>query len=70
MVSEKDHEPKWWDYIKEVHSECFGFISEACSRIAQKKLGLDHVAVEKCVNDSFDSPNHMTSDNKILKEMS
>lgn len=21
-------EPKWWDYIKEVHSECFGFISE------------------------------------------
>lgn len=20
-------EAKWWDYIKEVHSECFGFIS-------------------------------------------
>lgn len=34
-------EPKWWDYIKEVHSMCFGFISEDCSENAHKRLNLD-----------------------------
>ena len=70
MVKENDHEPKWWDYVKQVHSECFGFISKQCSLIAQKDIGIDSTKVEKCVNDSFDTSNHKLSDNAILKEMS
>lgn len=34
-------ETRWWDYIKEVHSECFGFISEDCSKNAHNRLNLD-----------------------------
>ena len=70
MVKEDNHEPKWWDYVKEVHSQCFGFISESCSLIAQKKIGIDHAKVDKCVKDSFETSNHQQSDNVILKEMS
>ena len=44
ILSAKNHEPKWWSYIHEVHAECFGFISEACSKNAHKKLNLDFEA--------------------------
>lgn len=30
-LSKKGEVSKWFDYIKEVHSECFDFISEKCS---------------------------------------
>ena len=54
--------------MKEVHSECYGFISEACSRNAHKKLGLSYEETESCVNSSFDGSNHDLSDNHILKD--
>jgi hypothetical protein len=62
------NEPLWWDYIKEVHSECFGFISKSCSKNAHSVLGLDFAATEKCVEESFDSSDHATADNKVLRE--
>jgi len=52
--------------MKEVHSECFGFISRACSRNAHEKLKLDFVETEKCVDESFLGSNHATADNQIL----
>ena len=66
-LQEIGHEPKWWDYIKEVHKECFGFISEECSKNAHKRLKLDFDATEKCVNDSFMSVDHTISGNTLLE---
>lgn len=56
--------------MKEVHSECFGFISRACSRNAHQKLELDFAETETCVEESFLGKNHATSDNTILRDNS
>ena len=52
--------------MKEVHSMCFGFISEECSENAHKKLKLDFAATLKCVDDSFLGVDHGVADNNIL----
>lgn len=31
-LKSRGHEARWWDYMKFVHQECFGFISEECSQ--------------------------------------
>lgn len=64
----QNKEPKWWDYMKEVHAECFGFISRACSRNAHEKLELDFAATEKCVDESFLGANKSTADNLVLQD--
>lgn len=38
-LAKEGKEALWWDYMKTVHSECFGFVSEACSRNAHKEIG-------------------------------
>ena len=54
--------------MKEVHSECFGFISRACSKNAHAKLKLDFAETERCVDESFLSSNRATANNLILQE--
>lgn len=66
-LSKLNQEPKWWDYIKEVHSECFGFISRACSKNAHEKLKLDFEATEKCVDESFLGSNRAMVDNLVMQ---
>ena len=44
---------KWWHYIKNVHNECYGEVSEACSQLAHKWGGIDYEVTKKCVEDSF-----------------
>ena len=61
-----NQEPLWWDYMKAVHSECFGFISEDCSENAHKKLNLDFAATQQCVEESFLGPDPKYADNNIL----
>ena len=51
-----------------MHSECFGFISDTCSKNAHKTLGLDFEATKKCVNESFLGPDHSQADNTIMKD--
>ena len=46
-------EARWWDCIKEVHSECFGFISESCSKRAHELRKFDWEETQKCVKESF-----------------
>ena len=58
---------KWFDYIKEVHSECFDFISEKCSENAHNALGLDFTTTKKCVNSSFLGKDHSKEENTIMK---
>ena len=60
----------WWDYMAEVHSECFGFISKACSRNAHQRVGLDFAKTEACVEESFFGPDHSTADNSFLRDNS
>ena len=67
-MSQAGNEPKWWDYIKEVHMECFGFISEQCSKNAHAKLGLDFDATQKCVLETFEGSDHSKDDNKVLRD--
>lgn len=64
----QESEPKWWDYMKEVHSECFGFISEQCSKNAHKTLGLSFDTTMKCVKESFQGSDFSQAENTIMKE--
>jgi len=66
-LSKKNQQSKWFDYIKEVHAECFDFITEACSRNAHERLGLDFVGTKKCVNTSFVAADTKKADNTIMK---
>jgi len=68
ILKKGGHEPKWWDYMKEVHAECFGFISPSCSKNAHKTLGFSWDDTEKCVAESFLGTNQATADNTILRE--
>ena len=62
-LSKQGKEATWWDYMKIVHSECYGFVSEACSRNAHKELGLDFQETKNCVKDSFDGKSFDKADN-------
>lgn len=42
-------EAKWWDYMKFVHKECFGFITEKCSKLAHRDIGEDFEKTQACV---------------------
>jgi len=57
--------------MKYVHQECFGFISEQCSKNAHEYIGRKWSDTEKCVLETFESniPNH-TTENWILKDNS
>lgn len=52
-----------------MHAECFGFISEACSKNAHKTLKLDFAATQKCAEESFlgSGSNMFASENTIMK---
>lgn len=53
--------------MAEVHRECFGFISTACSKNAHKALGLDFEETKKCVNESFFGSDRSIVGNSILE---
>lgn len=51
----------FWDYVKEIHQECNGYVNEDCSQVAHDRVpGLDWEATEKCVNESFTNPDPST----------
>ena len=68
----KGKEARWWDYMKEVHSECFGFISEACSKRAHEIKGFNWEETQKCVQESFlnygDGTALENSENTLLRD--
>ena len=66
-LSKRGMQHKWFDYIKEVHAECFDFISEQCSKNAHETLGLDWTGTKKCVNTSFLGSNPSRDDNTIMR---
>jgi len=68
VLEKKGDEPKWWDYIKEVHSECFGFISEQCSKNAHQTLGLSWDDTQRCVTESFLGSDRSMADNTLLRD--
>jgi len=43
----------WWDYVDRIGDSCQGEVSESCSRIAHKQLGLDFAKTQQCVKDSW-----------------
>lgn len=53
-----------------MHSECFGFISEDCSKNAHKRLELDFEETQKCVRESFVGVDHSKVDNIYMAENS
>jgi hypothetical protein len=46
---------KWWDYVKNVHEECYGSVNEDCSRLAHKDLGMNWDKTQGCVVNGFES---------------
>ena len=69
-LKDQGKESLWWDYIKFVHSECFGFISGQCSRMGHKKINMKYQDTVNCVSNSFDavSNKQYLNDNSILRE--
>ena len=70
IVTDEGEQHLWWDYMKEVHKECFGFISKACSKNAHKAIGLDWAKTKQCVDDSFLGADHSKAENTILQRNS
>lgn len=56
MLAEDNTAP-WWDYVSEVHKECYSVINADCSKRAHEKLSLDWKKTQKCVTKSFSTPN-------------
>lgn len=52
----------WWDYITQVHDQCYGAVNERCSQLAHDIVGIKYYETEKCVKDSF-SQSEVDSDN-------
>ena len=50
----------WWEYIKNVHEQCYGNVNEDCSRLAHKDLSISYELTEQCVKSSFRLPNGET----------
>lgn len=67
-LSKSGQEAKWWDYMKYVHRECFGFITEKCSKLAHEDIGEDFETTKTCVNRSFKGKDWIKADNDIMKE--
>jgi hypothetical protein len=44
---------KWWQYMEDVHVNCFEAINEDCSRNAHARVGLSWDHTEECVKNSF-----------------
>ena len=64
------NEPHWWDYMKHVHSICFGFISEECSKTAHEDFQIDWDETDRCVKESFLGGDHSKADNTVLRDNS
>lgn len=65
-TQERNKEFEWWAYMKKVHTWCRDDISKECSIRGMKEIQVPFDAIEDCVNESFFSKNHSTSDNSIL----
>lgn len=50
----KAKEQKWWEYMQYVHKMCYEEITEECSKMAHKHLGLDYKETMDCVDGSFE----------------
>lgn len=59
----------WWDYIHELHKQCYSVINEDCSQRAHKKLNLDWTATQKCVKESFTSADESKWGNKDVNNV-
>ena len=46
-------EAVWWDYMKYVHQECFGFVSEECSKNGHKQIGRRWEDTVACTHSTF-----------------
>lgn len=70
LATEKGYPQLYWDYISEVHEQCYNYISKSCSKRAVETLNLlTFDEVDQCVKDSFEGGEiSLTAENTILKE--
>jgi len=57
---------KWWEYIDRVHDVCSNYITEECSKIGLKHIGVDFKDIDFCVKKSFSNSDYSKADNSIL----
>ena len=58
----------WWDYVKFVHSQCFEYIGELCSKDGHREIKRSYSDTMKCVDQSFWKEDYAESENTILKQ--
>ncbi len=57
VVSKQNNQDKWWEYMQYVHKMCYEEITEDCSKLGHKNIGIDYDETLKCISDSFDGSN-------------
>ena len=62
-LAEQNKEAIWWDYMRNVHSQCFEFITAECSQNAHAIIGESYDLTMQCVNQSFQL--HSSTDWKV-----
>lgn len=58
---------KWFEYIAKVQSLCVDKLDEECAERVMKKVGINVKKVNKCITNSFEGKDHLTSKNSLLK---
>lgn len=61
---------KWWEYMKYVHRMCYEEVTEECSKLGHKSIGIDYEQTMTCVRGTFEGSNMSKDDNRVLKEES
>lgn len=67
QLKEEGREYLWWDYVKHVHSQCFEYIGEMCSKEGHREIKRNMDKTKSCVDQSFWKEDYASSENTILK---
>ena len=72
-LADSGRESIWWDYMRNVHSQCFDYITTECSQNAHASVGESFDTTMTCVKQSFqlhESSNYWKVDNVVLENES
>ncbi len=59
----------WWKYMKYVHSICYEYVTEDCSKSGHKEIGRSFEKTSTCVKNTFTGSNINKDDNTVLSDM-
>lgn len=67
----RNYKEQWWSYASAYSEQCLNATVaniQNCANAVQESLLMNSVAIQKCIDDSFDGEDKELADNTILKE--